>query len=320
MHMVEIILGNAVDVLRGMPEGRVRTCVTSPPYLWQRKYLPDDDARANIEIGREVDIKSYVSALVSVFEEVRRVLSADGTLWVNLGDGHANDTKWGGSTSGKHQPKLHGDPGTLRQKRSTGLPPKCLMGLPWRFALAMIDAGWTLRCDIIWDTNAMPEGNVRDRPTISHEYVFLFSKGASYFYGIDAIREPCTMAPQRRTRPHKQRAVPGQPTQTWGNTASRDVPGVDGHPKGRNARSVWYIPTDKGDGQHVAPMPKALARRCILAGSAHGDTVLDPFGGSGTVGIVAAEEGRGAILIDLDERSVALMRSRTSQLGLVATT
>lgn len=283
--MIDIRLGNAIDVLSTVQSGAVKTCVTSPPYLWQRRYIRDDDPRVELEIGREPEFKTYIASLVAVFGEVRRVLSADGTLWVNIGDLHANDTKWGGVTGGKHQKHLHGDPGLLRQKRKTGLPPKCLMGLPWRFAIAMIDAGWTLRCDVVWEkTNAMPEGNIRDRPTIAHEYVFLFSKGPKYYYNANAISDECREQSTKR----------------------------------RNARSVWRIQTDKGAGDHVAPMPRALARRCIMAGSAPNDLVLDPFGGSGTVGVVAAQEGRRALLIDIDEKSVALMRAKTCQLGLVS--
>jgi DNA modification methylase len=314
--VINVLHGDCRTVLPTLAAGRFRCAVTSPPYLWQRKYLPEDHADAAMEIGREPSIPEYVGGLVGVFREVRRVLADDGTLWINIGDGHANDGKWGGATGGKHRASLHGSTGVGRERHRTDLPPKCLMGIPWRLALALIDDGWTLRADIIWDTpNAMPEGNVRDRPTISHEYVFLFSKGPSYFYDQDALREPHTMQPQRRKVAHKPSARPGQPPQTFSTTA-RDEPGVDGHPLGRNARSVWSIQTEPGDGEHVAPMPATLARRCVLAGSKIGDDVLDPFGGSGTVGRVAEDEGRHATLIDLDESACAQARARGAQTGL----
>lgn len=313
--MITVLRGDCRERLPELPERRFRCCVTSPPYLWQRRYLPDDAPDAVREIGREPTIPEYVRGLVEVLRAVRERLTDDGTLWLNLGDGHANDAKWGGSTGGRHPAKLHGKTATGRERHRSGLPPKCLMGLPWRVALALIDDGWTLRADIIWDTNALPEGNVHDRPTISHEYLFLLSRGPVYFYDQDAIREPHTMRPQRRTA-RKPRSRPGQPAQTFSTTGDRDEPGLDGHPLGRNARSVWYIPTERGDGEHVAPMPRALARRCILAGSALGDHVLDPFGGSGTVGLVSVEEGRSATLIDLDERACAQANRRTAQTGL----
>ncbi|MFY0539945.1 DNA-methyltransferase [Nannocystis pusilla] len=289
--------------------------MTSPPYLWQREYLHAGHPASAGEVGREQSIDDYVAALVEVFRGVRRCLSDDGTLWLNLGDGHANDHKWGGATGGRHQKGLHGAQAG-RQRRTTGLPPKCLMGLPWRVAFALVEDGWTLRCDIVWDTNAMPEGNVRDRPTISHEYLFLFSSGPRYFYDIDAIREQHLSVPQRRTVARSPRSRPGQPAQTYSSSGPRDQRGVDGHELGRNARSVWYIPTDRGDGQHAAPMPRDLARRCVLAGSAVGDEVLDPFGGPGTVGLVAEQEGRNATLIDIDERACAVAGARTAQTSM----
>jgi site-specific DNA-methyltransferase (cytosine-N4-specific) len=169
--------------------------------------------------------------------------------------------------------------------------------------------------DAIWaPPDAMPE-SVRDRPTHAHEYVLMLAKSPRYFYDQDAVREPYRAREQRRLRPHKPLHRPGQPPQTW-STTQRSEPGPDGDPRGRNLRSVWELTKNKGDGRHVAPMPSALARRCLLAGSAPGDRVLDPFGGSGTVGRVAAEEGRDATLIDLDETAVALAEERTAQLGL----
>lgn len=313
---VTIHPGDCRAMLPTLPAGQFRCCVTSPPYLWQRRYLPEGHHDSALELGREPSIADYVGGLVEVFRKVRRTLTEDGTLWLNLGDGHANDAKWGGATGGKHAAKLHGKTGVGRERHISGLPPKCLMGLPWRVALALIDDGWTLRADIIWETNKMPEGNVHDRPTISHEYLFLLSKGPDYFYDQDAIREPHTSRPQRRAVPRRPRTRPGQPAQSYSTHALREEPAVDGHPLGRNARSVWYIPTERSDGEHVAPMPRTLARRCILAGTTLGDHVLDPFGGSGTVGLAAEEEGRHATLIDLDERACLQAKGRTAQMGL----
>ena len=315
--MITVVHGDCRVCLPEQPDRHFRCCVTSPPYLWQRHYLPADHPDVAREIGREITIAAYVEGLVALFRVVREKLTDDGTLWLNLGDAYANDAKWGGSTGGTHATKLHGKTATARERHVSGLPPKCLMMLPARVAIALVDDGWTLRSEIIWEKNVQGEGNVHDRPTRAHEHIFLFSKGPDYFYDQDAIREPHTMPPQRRSA-RKPRSRPGQPAQTYSTTTARPEPGFDGHPLGRNARSVWYIPTEHGDGEHAAPMPRALARRCILAGSAIGDRVLDPFGGSGTVGLVSDEEFRDATLIDLDERACQQTDRRTMQMGLSA--
>lgn len=317
--MIQLIRDDCRRSLPGLPAERYRCCVTSPPYWEQRAYLLPDHPDKALEIGHEQTPVDYVAALVGVFREVRRVLTADGTLWLNIGDKYSNDP--GGYVAGGTSSAVAAGMaargascGRLGPGR-VGLPEKNLIGLPWRVAFALQDDGWILRSEIIWSKpNPMPHP-VSDRPTTAHEHVFLFSKEPHYFYDTDAIREPCVMRPQRRSKPHKPRVVPGQPTQTWGQTA-RAVIGVDGPDLGRNARTVWSIQPEHGDGAHVAPMPSGLARRCIMAGSAHGDEVLDPFGGSGTVGRVAAAEGRSATLIDLDARAVAIAGTRTEQQGL----
>lgn len=266
-----IVRDDCRRALRRLPAGSFRAAVTSPPYWMQREYLAADHPDVALEIGREPTPDAYIEALVTVFREVHRVLAADGTLWINLGDKRANDAKWGGSTGGRHARRLHGATGIGRQKVTTGLPPTSLMGMPWRLALALQADRWTLRSDIIWvKTNAFPEGNVELRPHQAHEHVFLLSKHEHHHF-------------------------------------DRKVSPTD----------VWMIPTEPSDSEHVAPMPRALARRCILAGSALGDQVLDPFGGRGTVGAVAAEEGRHATLVELDERSASAARAHTAQTGLL---
>lgn len=291
--MIDLLRGDCRRLLPLLPSARFRCAVTSVPYWEQREYLPAEHSEKALEIGHEATPAAYVCTLVDVFREVRRCLAEDGTLWVNIGDKYSSGER-------------------------SGLAPKNLIGLPWRLAFALQDDGWILRSDIIWSKpNAMPS-SVTDRPTSVHEYVFLFSKSARYFFNVDAVREPHTMRPQRRPNGHKRRQ-PGaaMPEHTWSGTA-RSEPGVDGNPMGRNCRSVWEIVVDHSDGEHAAPMPSALARRCILAGSVVGDCVLDPFGGSGTVGLVAEEDGRHATLVDLDERAVAQARRRTAQTGLLS--
>lgn len=312
--MIDIVRGDCRTVLRGLDAGRFRACVTSPPYWEQREYLPAEHPDKALEIGHEATPALYIAALVEVFREVRRTLTDDGTLWINIGDKYANDGKWGGATGGKHASRHHGATGIGRNRTHTGLPPKSLMGMPWRLAFALQDDGWILRSDIIWHKpNAMPAGGISDRPTSAHEHVFLLSVTPQYFFDQDAVREPHA-ARKRKSGPN---ALGGQrEIRPRGTKATLDDQSY--HPLGRNVRDVWEIGTEHGDGAHAAPMPLELARRCVRAGSAPGDHVLDPFGGSGTVGLVTEGEGRHATLIELDDRAVSLARGRTAQTGLFA--
>lgn len=308
-----ILPGDCRAILPTLEAGAYQCCVTSPPYLWQRRYLPSGHGAEALEIGREQSIGEYVETLVAVFREVRRVLADDGTLWLNIGDGYANDGKWGGRTSGKHKAALHGDTGIGRDKHSSGVAPKCLMGIPWRVAFAMIDDGWTLRSEIIWEKpNAMPSP-VKDRPTTAHEHVFLFSKRPHYFFDMEAVREPYVSV-ERAGRPVSPASFRGQAAM---KPRGRTEKAHDYGNSGRNLRTVWRIATEGSGTDHAAPMPRALARRCILAGSKLGDNVLDPFGGSGTVGRVAEDEGRGAMLIDIDARACVAAKTRTAQVGML---
>ena len=277
-----LLQGDCRDHLALMPAGGVQCVITSPPYFGLRRYT--DDPR---EIGTEATPAEYAAALVAVFGQVWRVLADDGTLWLNLGDCYANDTKWGGSTSGKHATGLHGATYIGRVRTNTGLPSKSLMGIPWRVAFALQDAGWVLRSDIVWNKpNAMPE-SVTDRPTRSHEYLFLFSKQPRYYYDADAIKEPAVNGDARQPLTH------------------------------RNKRTVWTIPTQGLRDAHYAPMPEALVEPCILAGSRPGDTVLDPFMGSGTVARVALKHQRHAIGIDLGYQDLQAKRTDGVQVALL---
>ncbi|MDR5821957.1 site-specific DNA-methyltransferase [Caballeronia sp. LZ043] len=177
--------GDCRDAMRAMiADGvKVQTIVTSPPYWGLRDYGVDG------QIGHEPTLRDFIGTLVDVFELCRELLADDGTAWVNMGDSYANDGKWGGSSGGKHVKALHGNTGIGRQKVTTGLKPKDLVGQPWRLAFALQDAGWYLRQDIIWSKpNPMPE-SVRDRCTKAHEYVFLLSKSEKYFYDAEAVKE-----------------------------------------------------------------------------------------------------------------------------------
>lgn len=347
--MITLLHGDACEQLVTLPDQSVQTVITSPPYWGLRKYT--DDPR---EIGNEPTPAAYVAALVAVFAECRRVLRDDGTLWLNLGDAYANDTKWGGQTSGKHAGGLQGTTYIGRNRTQTGLPSKSLIGLPWRVAFALQDAGWILRSDIIWaKPNCMPE-SVTDRPTRAHEYLFLFAKQARYFYDAAAIAEPVQQSSiDRINQPNfdnqtggpkdysttgvntnrsmrgtlenfakhgkgGKNAFRGQGAHREGengpaNREGRDMQGV-GAGITRNKRTVWTIATKPYAEAHFATMPEALIEPCLLAGSKAGDTVLDPFGGSGTVARVAERYQRNAILIDLNQAYIDLQEKRTDKL------
>lgn len=280
--------------------------VTSPPYWGLRDYGHGD------QIGREPTPDAYVRSIVAVFADVRRVLKDSGTCWLNLGDSYANDTKWGGSSSGKHVAALHGESGIGRGKRDTGLKSKDLVGIPWRMAFALQADGWWLRSDIIWaKPNPMPE-SVTDRPTTAHEHLFLLAKGEHYHYDAAAIAERSEYAGDQASvcRGTKRRAT-AMNRQPTGN----EKPGSNWiQPETRNKRTVWTLNTQPYSGAHFATMPEALVEPCILAGCPLDGLVCDPFLGSGTVGAVAERFGRRWVGVDLSYQ--ALATARTAQRGL----
>ena len=280
--------------------------------LFRKSLIPSHllDFFMPAEIGTEPTPEAYIAHLVTVFRAVRRVLRDDGTLWLTLGDSYANDGKWGDSTGGKHVKALHGHSAIGRSKRHTNAKPKDLMMLPARVALALQSDGWWLRSDIIWQKpNAMPEP-VKDRPTSVHEHVFLLTKQPVYRYNAEAIAEPAIMKPQRRLTSKAAYAAPGAGDHRSGTHGLvREEPGIDGGPM-RNSRNVWTITTKPYKDAHFATMPPNLAGRCILAGSAEGDQVLDPFAGAGTTGLVAAELGRKATLIEISPAYAQIIKRR----------
>jgi len=292
---VQIINADVLDGLHRLVDGSVQCCITSPPYWGLRDYGVEG------QIGLERTPEEYVARLVEVFREVRRVLRDDGTLWLNLGDsyngsgGAGGDYGPGGLKEG--QPKYPG-------RHIMALKPKDLVGIPWRVAFALQDDGWYLRSDIIWHKpNPMPE-SVRDRPTKAHEYMFLLAKSRKYYYDADAVREPCTGAGWAKS--HADKAG-------HGNGATGHDIRFGCHPLGRNRRDVWTIPTRPYKGAHFATFPPALVEPCLLAGSRQGDTILDPFGGSGTVGAVATAHGRDAVLIELNPEYISLIEERIAE-------
>jgi len=299
---IEIRIGDCRELLAAMPDKSVHCCVTSPPYFGLRDYGVDG------QMGLEQTPDEYVAGMVDVFRDVRRVLRDDGTLWLNLGDSYANDGKWGGSTGGKHASSLHGDSGIGRRKLSTGLKPKDLIGTPWRVAFALQADGWYLRQDIIWaKPNPMPE-SVRDRCTKAHEYVFMLSKSPRYYYDNEAVKEASIHAGRvvKATGTESKNANAGFGSDTKGGFTKNDT--LVG--KTRNRRSVWTVSTKPFKGAHFATFPPDLIEPCILAGCPLQGTVLDPFGGAGTTGLVAKQHGRSAILLELNPDYAAMARER----------
>jgi site-specific DNA-methyltransferase (adenine-specific) len=307
-RQAQILIGDALETLEALPAGHARTCVTSPPYWGLRDY------GVSGQLGLEATPDEYVSRLVEVFREVRRVLAEDGTLWLNLGDSYAGSdaTKGGdGSSSAlgeqstdtewaRQQQKMRTEQDGIK-KASGSLKPKDLVGIPWRVALALQDDGWWLRSDIIWHKpNPMPE-SVTDRPTTSHEHIFLLSKSKQYYYDADAIREEAVV--------DAGRLVPvGGNSQN--GTMRNDQDRWNEDDGTRNKRDVWSVSTKPYPEAHFAVYPPDLIEPCIEAGSAKGDTVLDPFAGAGTTGLVALAKGRSFTGIELNEEYADMAHDR----------
>lgn len=336
--MSRIICGDALTELRSLPDGAAACCVTSPPYWGLRDY------GAAGQLGLEPTPEENVETMVALFREVRRVLRDDGTLWLNLGDSYNAYNGNAGPSSGfssgaaadTQRPKLESGHGL----RTKGLKPKDLVGIPWRVAFALQADGWYLRSDIIWHKpNPMPE-SVTDRPTKSHEYIFLLSKSEKYHYDNEAILEECQGKDERKwaasyddagsilheqshagvkrtkryrsgNKERKTGAERGCPDGTGSNVCG-SVPWEDDG-AGRNKRTVWTVTTKPFKGAHFAVFPPDLIKPCILAGCPKGGTVLDPFFGSGTTGIVANDCGCDYIGIELNPEYVKMAEKRLRQ-------
>ncbi len=328
-----ILTGHVLDRLREIPDASVNCVVTSPPYWGLRDY------GCTGQIGLEPSPEEYVSKMVEIFREVRRVLRKDGTCWINLGDTYSASGAAGnrdgkqGTNQGSHD-KPNRRAGIIGRKKKT------LCAIPWRLAIALDDDGWYLRSDIIWSKpNPMPS-SVRDRPSTSHEYIFLLTKSAKYWHDADAILEQSVWWASGpgihtaiahnvvRVPDHFNGSLPGRkngPGQDRRSTKDRDrtldrASGSFGRAPGwrqetpdaptRNARTVWTIASQPYKKAHFATFPTEIPRRCILAGCPEGGTVLDPFLGSGTTVAVAIALGRRGIGIELNPEYVKLARER----------
>ena len=297
---IVLLHGDCLEILPLLAPDSIQCCVTSPPYWGLRDYGADG------QIGLEDTPDAYTERMSEVFAGVSKALRPDGTLWLNLGDSYAGS--WGDSGA---RPELDNGSGGQRSKETEhftrgtgtrerppgsykipGLKPKDLVGIPWRVAFALQADGWYLRSDIIWHKpNPMPE-SVTDRPTKAHEYIFLMSKSGKYYYDHEAIKEPSSWKDDRiRDRDStKLNNCPGR-TRMGGLTKNNY--------ETRNRRSVWTVQTRPFKGAHFAVFPPELIEPCILAGTKEGDIVIDPFGGSQTVGYICKKHSRRYIGIDI---------------------
>lgn len=308
---VRIIVGDCIEKLKEMAPESVNCCVTSPPYFGLRDYGVDG------QIGLEATPDEFVAKLVAVFREVRRVLRDDGTAWVNLGDSYAAQRggtampaeTLAGGIAGTGNDDAHRGRGSVHAHRNAGaigLKHKDLIGIPWRVAFALQAEGWYLRQDIIWHKpNPMPE-SVRDRCTKAHEYIFLLAKSERYYFDADAVAEPAINAGRVVVYDGTQKncETADDPRFATRITSNRTVG------EARNKRSVWTVTTQPFKEAHFATFPPALIEPCILAGCPAGGTVLDPFGGAGTTGLVADRHGRNALLIELNPEYAAMAERR----------
>lgn len=259
-----LLLGDSQALMAQMPGGVFQAVVTSPPYWSLRDY------KIGGQIGLESSLDDYIAALVSIFTEVKRVLRDDGTFWLNIGDSYTSGGRTWRATDKKNPIRAM----NVRPPTPPGLKPKDLIGVPWRLAFALQQAGWYLRADLVWNKpNCQPE-SVKDRPTRCHEYVFLFSKNERYFYNSKAKRGP----------------------------------------NNRNLRTVWDLNTRPYPEAHFATYPPALVEPCIALATRPGDLVLDPFIGSGTTGLVAVSMKRRFIGIELNPNYLEIAERRLNGL------
>jgi len=305
-----ILHGDVLDKLQEIESESIQCVVTSPPYWGLRDYGIEG------QLGLEATPELYVEKMVKVFREVKRVLKNDGTVWLNLGDSYNGSGKAGNKNSEYYKKHTEfGKPAKNKDKigiptNVKGLKPKDLVGIPWRVAFALQADGWWLRQDIIWHKPApMPE-SVTDRCTKSHEYIFLLTKSAKYYYDADAIKED-SIDPESFTG-RRERKMTDEYKKTTGHSNTSGAKVGKTYEK-RNKRSVWTINTKPYKDAHFAVFPPKLPELCIKAGSKEGDTVLDPFFGSGTTGWAAQRLGRKWIGIELNADYIKIAEKRFAQ-------
>lgn len=307
-----IINDDAISALKKLPDEYVNCIITSPPYYQLRDYAVKG------QIGLEASPEEYISKLVNVFNEARRVLKNDGTLWLNIADSYAGSRKGAGRYSENaikyKQGTNKGMLGNLLGTTKSNCKNKDLIGIPWMLAFALREDGWYLRQDIIWNkSNAMPE-SVKDRCTKSHEYIFLLTKSKKYFFNHEAIKEPAAGFNNEPIAGSK--GAFGNPQSRRRKTEKIQNSGgnIDNVTGLRAKRSVWTVATKGYNGAHFATFPPELIKPCILAGTSKGDIVLDMFAGSGTVAEVALKLDRNYCVIDISTTYCELIKNRVDSI------
>lgn len=285
--MINIRTGDCRDILKTLPNNYFNCCVTSPPYFGLRDYGVEN------QIGLESNIDDYINNLILVFSEIKRVLKDDGTLWLNLGDTYSGNN----SRASNNGRAGYGNKREGVFNNAKNIPPKNLIGIPWRVAFALQNDGWILRQDIIWNKpNPMPE-SVKDRCTKSHEYIFLLTKKQNYYFDNESIKEEAA---------YKGHMRDGSKNRYEQNNFGGDNKKYDL----RNKRSVWSVNPEPFSEAHFATYPTKLIEPCILAGCPLGGQIIDPFGGAGTTGLVADRLERNATLIELNEDYANISKKR----------
>lgn len=345
MNIDTVIQGDCREVLKTLPDASVNCCVTSPPYYGLRDYGMSE------QIGLEQTPEEFIQELTDVFREVKRVLTDDGTLWLNIGDSYWGSGSRGWDFTGKLKPDVSKIQGSDKKYNLTNVP-KCtgnvgcyknkdLIGIPWMLAFSLRNDGWYLRQDIIWHKpNPMPE-SVTDRCTKSHEYIFLFSKKPKYYFDHEAIQEPASFSTYQRLSQDIDNQE-GSYTPSKGNGKMKAVgyrlgstkygdsddphyqnkSGKEWYPQEedgiivRNKRDVWSVTTKPCREAHFATFPEDLIEPCILAGCPIGGAVLDPFFGSGTTGRVAKKLNRHYIGIELNPEYIEISSRRTNNVQM----
>jgi DNA modification methylase len=345
--MNKIINSDCLKGLKQLPDGCVDCCVTSPPYFGLRDYGHEG------QIGLEQTPEAFVSKMVEVFTEVKRVLKKEGTLWLNLGDsyngsgkgGNPEGSVWSGFVGNKNREKSAKP--KAEKTDIKGLKPKDLIGIPWMVAFALRSSGWYLRQDIIWHKpNPMPE-SVTDRCTKAHEYIFLLSKSQKYYYNHEAVKQPMALSSFDRLnqdvegqqgsdrvpgktngkmkavgqyvggKKHKNVQIDGSKVQSFHKTRNDNGQEWQNDDGKANKRSVWTVTTKPFSEAHFATFPEDLIVDCIKAGCPENGIVLDPFMGAGTTALVASKLNRNFIGFELNAEYIEIAKKRLqSELGM----
>ena len=309
--MIKYLEGNCIDKMKELEDNSIDCVVSSPPYFGLRDYGVDG------QFGLEKTYQDYLANTVKVFETFKPKLKDTATIWWNVGDSY-NQNQSAGDRVSKYSKKQKTNQGNLGFKIESqkNLKVKDLLMIPNRVAIALQDAGWYIRSEIIWHKpNPMPE-SVRDRPTSSHEKIWLITKNKKYYYDADAIKEPQKLISIQRAGRDTWNSKIGAGKWSMKLAAHKqlDKKVFDTYKSGkipmRNKRNVWTVSTKPFKEAHFATFPKGLIEPCIKAGCPEGGIVLDPFAGAGTTGLVAKENNRDAILIELNKEYLAMAKKR----------